>query len=264
MSFIIFYSWQSDLPNAVNHGFIGNALGKVVKALKRDEEVTVDPVIDRDTSGVPGSPDIALTIFGKIDQCQLFVGDVTIINQGQNGRKTPNPNVLVELGYALKTLGPERVVLVMNTAFGGPEDLPFDLKTKRITKYSMSVDVTDRSVERKALEQRLDVAVRAVIEHHEQASLPIIIPGLSLLDRATEAVGNGSAQQALLIGAYMADLGARLELLAPDYDVAERGGVPFDEALVLCLGQTADIVVEFTGLMRAVASCNALEAARAV
>lgn len=106
MGFVIFYSWQSDLPNPINHGFIGNALEKVVKTLQRDEEVTVDPRVETDTAGIPGSPDIALTIFRKIDQCQMFVGDVTIINQGQEGRKTPNPNVLFELGYALKTLGP--------------------------------------------------------------------------------------------------------------------------------------------------------------
>src|ERR1043165_3134248 len=37
---------------------------------------------DRDTSGVPGSPDIAATIFDKIKAADIFVGDVSFINQG--------------------------------------------------------------------------------------------------------------------------------------------------------------------------------------
>jgi hypothetical protein len=45
---------------------------------------------------------------------------------GKNRRRTPNPNVLVELGYALKALGDERVIVVVNTAFGKEELLPFD------------------------------------------------------------------------------------------------------------------------------------------
>ena len=264
MSFTIFYSWQSDLPNATNRGFIGTALTKVKDVLQRDETVTVEPVIDRDTSGVPGSPDIALTIFGKIDSCQLFVGDVSIINRGQEGRKTPNPNVLVELGYALKSLGPERVILVMNTAYGGPEDLPFDLKMRRIVSYNMPQEVNERSTERRALEQRLTAAVRAIIEHHEQTAAPPVPTGLSLVERAKEAVGNGSPQQATLVGDYMAELGGRLDQLAPDYDAAERDAIPLDEALVIALEGTNGVVGEFTGLARAIAAGDASDAARAV
>ena len=263
MSFTIFNSWQSDLPNATNRGFIGTALANVKDALQRDETVTVEPVIDRDTSGVPGSPDIALTIFGKIDGCQLFVGDVSIINHGQGGRKTPNPNVLVELGYALKSLGPERVILVMNTAYGGPEDLPFDLKMRRIVSYNMPQNATERSAERKILEQRLNVAVRAIIEHHEQTAATPVPAGPSLLDRAVEAVGNKSPQQAALIEDYMAELGVRLDQLAPDYDAAERDAVPLDEALVTALDGTKGTVAEFTGLARAIAAADASDAARA-
>ena len=52
---------------------------------------------DRDTKGNNGSPDITATIFDKIDKCVLFVCDVSIVNSNADGRKMPNPNVLVEL-----------------------------------------------------------------------------------------------------------------------------------------------------------------------
>ena len=56
MDFKIFYSWQSDLANPTNRGLIGFALEDAAKSLRTIE---VEPVLDRDTRGVPGSPDIA-------------------------------------------------------------------------------------------------------------------------------------------------------------------------------------------------------------
>src|ERR1700678_4537311 len=99
---IIFYSWQSDLPNACNRGFIQDCLGDAIKQLHAAEESALEPALDRDTRGVSGSADIAATIFTKIRASDVFVGDVSIINPGRSGecRPTPNPNVLAELGYA--------------------------------------------------------------------------------------------------------------------------------------------------------------------
>ncbi|MDJ0556899.1 MAG: nucleotide-binding protein [Microcoleaceae cyanobacterium MO_207.B10] len=160
----IFYSWQSDLPNNTNRGFIGDALEKAVKSIRNDDSIKVEPVIDRDTQNVPGSPDIVQTIFEKIEQAQIFVCDISIINSNLSNssnrkfiqkilesflnflnknsysRPTPNPNVLIELGYAMKTLGEEKIIMVMNTAFGTPEKLPFDLRMRRVITYNMPVD----------------------------------------------------------------------------------------------------------------------------
>ena len=115
---IVFYSWQSDLPNRTNRSFIQQALENVAKSIRADDSVNVEPVIDRDTQGVAGSPDIAKTIFHKIAGADVIVADVSLINASQGGRPTPNPNVLLELGYALHALGDERVIMVFNTAFG--------------------------------------------------------------------------------------------------------------------------------------------------
>ena len=80
MADVIFYSWQHDLPNATNRGFIQTALEAATKTIREDDSIHVEPVVDRDTAGVPGSPDIASTILAKIDQAQVFVCDVSIIN----------------------------------------------------------------------------------------------------------------------------------------------------------------------------------------
>jgi len=61
----IFYSWQSDLPNATNRGFIQKTLERAAKEIHIDQSISIEPVIDRDTTGVPGSPDIAATILDK-------------------------------------------------------------------------------------------------------------------------------------------------------------------------------------------------------
>jgi hypothetical protein len=158
----VFYSWQSDLPNAANRSFIEKALEDAAKDIRADESVKIEPVIDRDTVGVPGSPDIANTIFAKIEQAQVFACDVSITNQGEKSRKTPNPNVLIELGYALKTLSSDRILMIMNTAFGPPEQLPFDLSKKRVVTYNMPDECKDRATERKALTSKLQAALRTI------------------------------------------------------------------------------------------------------
>lgn len=101
----IFYSWQSDLPNNTNRGFIQSALEIAIKELVNDDEVGVEPVLDRDTANVAGAPDITSTIFDKIARSDSIVCDITIINQGATQRLTPNPNVLIELGYGAARLG---------------------------------------------------------------------------------------------------------------------------------------------------------------
>jgi hypothetical protein len=175
MASIIFYSWQSDLPNATNRGFIQEALERAAQAVRADDSIEVEPVIDRDTAGVPGSPDIAATILEKIDQCDVFVCDVSIINSGGGGRPTPNPNVLIELGYALKRLGWKRIVMVFNSAFASVEDLPFDLRMKRVLRYKVHEEDQQKAPERGNLRARLTTALQEIYRHSLdwQVNIPV-------------------------------------------------------------------------------------------
>jgi hypothetical protein len=146
----IFYSWQSDLPNSTNRGFIEDCLNRAIKEVRADEELKLDPCLERDTRGVPGSPDIAATIFDKIKRADIFVGDVSFINEEGSRRKTPNPNVLVELGYAAGCLGWDRIICVFNEATGSISDLPFDIRPRRVRAYKL-VEGQEKAEPRKSL-----------------------------------------------------------------------------------------------------------------
>ncbi|MBQ9805090.1 MAG: hypothetical protein IJW49_01080 [Clostridia bacterium] len=90
-----------------------------------------------------GSSDIPTTIFEKINDSDLFIADISIINKSKLGifqgkyKPTPNPNVLIELGYAACALGWDRIICVYNTDYSKLEALPFDLRQHRITAYSL-------------------------------------------------------------------------------------------------------------------------------
>jgi hypothetical protein len=118
--------------------FIEEALGLAIGALAEDAEIEKalrdeGLTVDRDTTGIPGVPPIADTIFDKIDHAAIFVPDLTFVAKRIDGRPTPNPNVLVEYGWALKTLRYARIVPVMNIAFGEPtpQTMPFDMRHLR-------------------------------------------------------------------------------------------------------------------------------------
>ena len=149
-SHTIFYSWQSDSPNSTNRGFIQDCLERAIKEIQEDDELTLDPCLDRDTSGVPGSPEIASTIFEKIRNADVFVGDVSFINQGTTARKCPNPNVLVELGYAAGHLNWDKIICVFNKATGNINELPFDLRPRRVRAYEL-IEGQDKAEQRKLL-----------------------------------------------------------------------------------------------------------------
>ena len=184
----IFYSWQSDLPNKTNRSFIEAALQRAASALSSDESINITPVIERDTAGVPGSPDIGQTILRKIDECDVFVGDVSIINSEKAARLSPNPNVLIELGYALKAKGGGRLIMVQNTVFGGPEKLPFDLRMKRVIPYQQKVDDLERAPERNVLAQKLEAAIRAMIPEIKLSRDISEAPAKSLSERLLDII----------------------------------------------------------------------------
>ncbi len=141
----VFYSWQSDLPNSTNRSLIESALREASTEIATDETVGIDPVIDRDTLGSAGAPDIATTIFKKIVDADLFFADVSFVANTRK-RSFPNPNVLIELGYALHAKGHEALILVFNKASGRLEDLPFDLKMRRILTYELPEGSENRAV----------------------------------------------------------------------------------------------------------------------
>ncbi len=172
MKFVIFYSWQSDLPNNTNWTFIELALKAAAKVLRSDPEIEDEIIIDRDTAGTPGSPHIVETILAKISAADVFVADVSIVAKTSNNKGVPNPSVMLELGYAYKALGEDRVITIINKAFGGIEYLPFDIKHRRVMPYNSPEDASDRAIERKRLTGKIERALRTILD-----TLPREAPG---------------------------------------------------------------------------------------
>jgi hypothetical protein len=172
----IFFSWQSDRPTRVCRNFIENALNEAIRRIAADASVEKaerdDLAVDRDTQNVPGSPPIFDTILIKIENAIIFVPDITFVGNRVGGRPVPNPNVLIEYGYALKQHGHSRFIPVMNTAYGepSPESMPFNLGHRKFPiQYNLPEDATEdtRKTIRATLSKELASAIKLIIESED-------------------------------------------------------------------------------------------------
>ncbi len=164
----IFWSWQSDTPGNIGRHYVRAAIEEAINELndeltieesERDEELQ----LDHDRKGVPGSPDLAPTILAKIRDSSIFIADVTAVGRGENGRALMNPNVAIELGYALDHVGSEGLLMILNTHFGNRDDLPFDLRHKAgpiIFSLAAESDSSERKRVHRELTQTLKTAIR--------------------------------------------------------------------------------------------------------
>lgn len=186
--FKIFYSWQSDLPNNKTRGVIQSAIEKATRSL-RD---TVEVQADRDTKGVTGSPNIESVIFKKIDECDLFIADLSVVTSYEaddEKKNVPNPNVLIELGYAVGKLGWERVLCFANTEFGIIKNFPFDINHHRLSGFSFDTEVEEKKSE--AVKELRDIIISNVSDLMEKG--PSSKPGFAMhvvgtFDFSVEAV----------------------------------------------------------------------------
>jgi hypothetical protein len=181
MTTTVFFSWQADTETRGGRNFIETALKRAAAQISKNtevEEAVRELAVDRDTVGVAGSPPIVDTIFRKIDQAVVFVPDFTFIGKRLGGRPTPNPNVLVEYGWALKSIGHGRIVPIMNTAYGEPisDAMPFNMRHLRnpiAYHCPPGLDDDSRKQVRDQLAKELESAIRAVLDSDEfKSSLP--------------------------------------------------------------------------------------------
>lgn len=182
----VFWSWQSDTPAKYNKEFVKEALNEALKVVSEELGLTEAerPEIDHDTKGAPGLVAIVDEIFKKIEQADVFVGDVTFVGQTSNGKLLPNANVMIELGHALTSVGHEGIILVSNMAFGGKvEDLPFDLRHRRgpITyslKDSASPEKRAKELARltNALVESLKLNLAAALVKCDAEAKPVLHP----------------------------------------------------------------------------------------
>ncbi len=167
MTHKLFYAWQSERPNSVGRSFIKAVLESISTALNQ-EGVDERIEIDSDTQGVPGTPEILSTILKKIEDDDVFVADLTMCSEShQEGktRRSPNPNVMFEYGYALRAKTRDRIICVMNAFYGGedPSELPFDLRHARAPfRYSLAPSAT--AEEKKKVSAQLNKEILAAVK----------------------------------------------------------------------------------------------------
>ena len=77
--FKVFYSWQSDLPGNKTRYFIQEAIDTAISIAQQSEKIEAER--DEATKGKTGSPNIVDSIYSKIEQCDLFVADLSICFQ---------------------------------------------------------------------------------------------------------------------------------------------------------------------------------------
>jgi predicted nucleotide-binding protein len=171
----VFYSWRSDKPSKTNRYAIQKAIDAAAKAINADDP-KLKVVPDEAMRDVSGADNIAKNIFEKIARADIFVADITPITPKGADRSCPNPNVLIELGYAVAELDWQRVILLFNDAFGEMKnELPFDIIQNRVGPYAMAEG------EVKTAQPKLDglvkTAIKAVIDSNPKR--PAELSGLT-------------------------------------------------------------------------------------
>lgn len=250
MQQVVFYSWQSDLPNATNRGIIQDALEIAVKAISSDDTIALEPVIDRDTQGMAGSPDIRTTIFSKIEAADVFVADVSIVGKISEKKNTPNPNVLLECGFAMNALGYDKIILVFNDAFGDPPDLPFDLSGRRLITYTSKKEDTDRATPRKLLAKIFEAALRQVLILQQPSAD-------SLFSKSLEAVENNASNKIIVLKRELKLFLEEVERRQPQ-KFSEGGSI---EALLEGINATEELLLPYAKLTTVIAEMSDKDAA---
>jgi hypothetical protein len=172
----VFYSWQSD--DSKTRNYVENCLKQAIKKLSSDPTLEFAPRVDKDTQGKTGAVEIAKTILEKIDVCDVFLADVSIIATSSKERHLVNQNVLFELGYAVAKVGNEDIILVANEDLGDINNLPFDIRGRRVAGFSIKKDpkgeqFTGRLQE--IIEQHLSaIAEKVIVEDNSQTKSKLL------------------------------------------------------------------------------------------
>ena len=164
--FVIFFCWQDHLDKKLHRYLIRDAIKAAIVKVQGELPKTANCILrpDSDTSGKAGTIEIAKIIFEKISKSTIVIGDVTPapVILGKK-RWYPNPNVMIEIGYAAKVVGWNRILCLFNGANCKAEQLPFDIRHRRVNPY-ICKDIKGKQQAVKKLEGIIVVSLRAFLE----------------------------------------------------------------------------------------------------
>ncbi len=148
MNLTIFYSWQETTNRVFNKDFIRTCIEDALKNIENTGQLKgVLFKVQESTNNLGGTPNIPDTIEQRTRDCDIFIGDLSVVNSFSNLEKFIrkirkkklqyfiNNNVYGEFNRALAELDFQQVISVMNIAYGDPEDdsllIPFDTRHRR-------------------------------------------------------------------------------------------------------------------------------------
>lgn len=163
MKIKIFYSWQTTTNTKYNKNFILTCLEKAVKKVNKKPELKdIEFIILEGVRGEPGSPQVASKITDeRIPNSDIFIADLSVVNHISGFKKFirkivndkfkpfQNNNVINEHGVANNAIGLEKMIGVLNSEYGSPnenpENIPFDLRHIRFPiEYRYSEKTKDK------------------------------------------------------------------------------------------------------------------------
>lgn len=149
----IFFSWQTQTRDQGfdNKAFLIECINKACKSIEDKGKLKgVFFKLHQGLGGVSGTPSVSAKMMELIDNCDIFIGDMTVttpntwllnfgrkLNLIKGLRREPNSNVYGEFHRALGKSKEfeEQIILVMNDVNGTPEDdtklIPFDSRERR-------------------------------------------------------------------------------------------------------------------------------------
>ncbi|WP_316828616.1 hypothetical protein [Pedobacter miscanthi] len=179
MKLKIFFSWQS-ADTKHNKNFISDCIAGAVKKIKQTPDFkNIEFIITDALRHQVGQVAVADTIIDTvIPACDIFVADLTatrvsgLVRFFTGSKPIPNPNVMTEYGVALKSLGKERIISLINTSTNGSprnnaEIIPFDVRQDRFpTEFNYSKKSENRKAEiKKTLIDDLASTLKPTIKH---------------------------------------------------------------------------------------------------
>lgn len=190
---------ETDIQGIKTKDFLINCINSAIKCINNKGELKgVWLELYEGLNRVPGNADVAKEMFRQIDDCDIFIGDFTIVQKihrcGQHllnkhgiyFRYTPNCNVYGEYNRALGKADDfwQQVILLMNDVNGSPNDddtvIPFDTRERRWpitfslkenTKESEAIAETELM---KTLPMALHMSAKAAITSIERRFAPFV------------------------------------------------------------------------------------------
>jgi hypothetical protein len=99
--------------------------------------------------------------------------DVTPVSTTAAGKELPNPNVMIELGYAIGKNGVDPLAMVMNTAHGEPKDLPFDIRNRMVIRFHCGSTDEVKAARAKLTRDLIDVIKALLAQRAPKIEVPV-------------------------------------------------------------------------------------------